>query len=274
MNEENDDEKQGGIAKWIPTIVLFVVVSVFVSLAWYSYHVGKESVKEDDLLVVEADSAPVKEKPLDPGGMKIPNQDKTIFETFSSNKPPAQVERVLPPPEEPITSKAELEETIGHNTNKQAVEVAHATTRETEKEQIKSLKFETAPKPEPAKPTEVKAVEVKSVEVKSVEHKTDTVKTTEEKPLEKKHSEPAKTGAVKIQLGAYGSDSEARGVWAKLQKKIPALSSRSPIIVRADVQGKGVFYRLRVGGFASKDDAKKFCKNLSDSGQACILASD
>ncbi len=270
MSEENDDEKQGGITKWAPTILLFVVVSAFVSLALYSYHVGKESVKEDDLLVVEADNAPVKEKPLDPGGMKIPNQDKTIFETFSSNKPPAQVERVLPPPEEPITSKAELEEAIGHNTNKQPASDAPAAPHEAEKEQIKALKFENSPKVETAK----QPVEVKSVEVKSIENKKVESKVTEEKPAEKKHSEPAKNGVVKVQLGAYGSDAEAHGVWSKLQKKIPALSSRSPIIVRADVQGKGVFYRLRVGGFASKDDAKKFCKTMSDSGQACILASD
>lgn len=268
MSEESDDEKQGGIARFAPTIVLLVVVAGFFSLAWYSYKVGKESVKEDDLLVVEADEAPVKEKPLDPGGMKIPNQDKTIFETFSNNKPPAQVERVLPPPEEPMVNRAELDESIGENVHQNAAS-ASVTQPAAEKESAKSAKSETA------KTVEVKSVEVKTVETKPVEKKTAEAKPVEPKPVEKKTTEAKPVaGGVKVQLGAYGSDSEARGVWGKLQKKNPALSSRSPIIVRADIQGKGIFYRLRVGGFASKDDAKKFCKTLSDSGQACILAKD
>ncbi len=71
------------------------------ALAWYAYHAGTQSTKDEDLLVVEADKTPMKEKPLDPGGMKFPNQDKTIFETFSNAQPP-KVERVLPAPEEPL----------------------------------------------------------------------------------------------------------------------------------------------------------------------------
>ncbi len=267
MSKDIDDEENaGGISKWIPTIVLFGAIIGFVSLAWYSYHVGKESVKEEDLLVVEADSAPVKEKPLDAGGMKFPNQDKTVFETFSSNQQPAKVERVLPAPEEPITNNEEMDSVIDQNTQKPVV---------------RFMDKPVAEKPTAEKPIEKPAVEVKKIEVAGIDNKkpdeikvTDKISIKKDEPVKAQEKSLVKTNGQKIQLGAYGSDKEARDVWIKLQKKIPALSNKSPIIVRADIQGKGIFYRLRVAGFGGKDDAKSFCKTLSTSGQACILVSE
>ena len=252
INDDNDNE--AGIAKWIPTIVLLVAVAGFASLAWYSYKVGRESVKEEDLLVIEADDAPIKEKPLDAGGMQFPNQDKTVFETFSSNQQPAKVERVLPVPEEPITNNEEMEKAIEQNVHKPAAEKIATEEKSAEVKRAESLVFYNK------KDDETKITDRISV-------KKDEVEKTPVKA-------PAKTSGQKVQLGAYGSEKEAQGVWTKLQKKISILADKSPIIVRADVQGKGVFYRLRVSGFACKDDAKAFCKTLSASGQACILVSE
>lgn len=105
-----DDEGANGFTRWIPSIIVFCVVAGFFTLSWYAYHAGMESVKEEDLLVVEADKTPVKEKPADPGGMQFPNQDKTIFETFGGSKAaPQKVERLLPTPEEPLSKEAEGE---------------------------------------------------------------------------------------------------------------------------------------------------------------------
>lgn len=99
-----DEDAVHGFIRWIPTLVVLCVVGGFFSLSWYAYHAGIESVKDDDLLVIEADKTPMKEKPADPGGMQFPNQDKTIFDTFSANKRPAQnVERILPSPEAPMS---------------------------------------------------------------------------------------------------------------------------------------------------------------------------
>lgn len=265
MSKERDDEENtGGITKWVPTLVLLGAIVGFMSLAWYSYHVGKESVKEEDLLVVEADNAPVKEKPLDAGGMKFPNQDKTVFETFSNNQQPAKVERVLPPPEEPITNHDEMDKVIDQNSHKPVV-------RFMDKHEEKNIV---------EKPVSEAAIEVKKIETAGINNKSDEIKITDkisikkDEPVKTQEKSSVKVSGKKVQLGAYGSDKEAHDVWVKLQKKTPSLAGRSPIIVRADVQGKGIFYRLRVGGFAGKDDAKSFCKTLSGSGQACILVSE
>ncbi len=109
---KSSSRRSVGNSSMIPVIVVFGTVAGFMALAWYAYQAGSQSVKEDDLLVVEADKTPVKEKPSDPGGMQFPNQDKTIFDTFSGNNPPAaKVERVLPQPEEPISKNIDTSET-------------------------------------------------------------------------------------------------------------------------------------------------------------------
>ncbi|MEQ1790249.1 MAG: hypothetical protein ABL857_07385, partial [Rickettsiales bacterium] len=117
MSSDNyDDEIEGeyvsGISKFVPTIVLATAIVGFISLAWYAYNAGKQSIKEDDLLVIEAEKTPMKEKPENRGGMHFPNQDKTIFETFSTSNPAKDAESVLPPPEEPIDKSIAIEAAI------------------------------------------------------------------------------------------------------------------------------------------------------------------
>jgi hypothetical protein len=109
-NEENEtspssDEvmEEGGRFRWLPGVVVTTAFAGFIALAWHAYHYGAQSVEDGNLVVVEADQTPMKEKPLDPGGMKFPNQDKTVFETFAGNGGnPPKVERIMPPPEEPM----------------------------------------------------------------------------------------------------------------------------------------------------------------------------
>lgn len=256
MGNKNDNDvgSNTAISKWVPTIVLVSTVVGFVSLAWYAYHTGRQSVKEEDLLVIESEKTPMKEKPEDPGGMKFPNQDKTIFETFSYNQPVAKVERVLPAPEEPIDKKEMLEAIIEQNNNKKMDDGENAKTSETTHAEVKKAEEPIINSKEP------------------VTEKTSE-KTNEPKPGDPNLSEKSsvKSGTVKVQLGAYRSEKEANENWIKIKKKFPALTDKSPIIVRVDVKGKGIFYRLRVGGFSSKSDAKSFCATLSAKGQACIL---
>lgn len=275
-NEEEDVEFENasGIMKWIPTIMLVSVITGFIMLAYYAYHSGKESVKEEELLVIEADKTPIKEKPEDPGGMKFPNQDKTIFETFSNSPTPPKVERVLPSPEEPIT-QAETKETPVENTETPKTEEVAGTTNVESNKVTNEEKSESAPvevekveavgvddkKPEVKKPVEEKAADTKaSAKPKAVEPKAAA------KP-------PVKTGSTKIQLGAFTTEKEANETWQKIQKKFPSLSGKTPAILRADVKGK-TFYRLRLGGFADKTSAAEMCKNLTAKGQSCMLAVD
>lgn len=84
---------------------------------------------------------------------------------------------------------------------------------------------------------------------------------------------PASSGGATIQLGSFPSSALAAAQWSKVKgANQELLGAYSPQIVEATIPGKGVWYRLRVGGFADKSAAKGVCQQLSAAGQACILA--
>ena len=71
-----------------------------------------------------------------------------------------------------------------------------------------------------------------------------------------------------VQLGAWRSEKEARDGWSLAQDNAGGLlEGLSPVIVRADIPGRGVFWRLRT---APKQPVAQFCAALAQKGQACI----
>lgn len=71
-----------------------------------------------------------------------------------------------------------------------------------------------------------------------------------------------------IQLAAATSGNEAEALWARLQRKNPALASFRKSIVPAQVGGR-LFYRLR----ASAPAAHSVCRQLQSAGVACFAVS-
>jgi cell division septation protein DedD len=74
-----------------------------------------------------------------------------------------------------------------------------------------------------------------------------------------------------VQLGAPGSEHEAREVFANLKRRYPAqLGPLQPTIVKAQSGGRTV-YRVRVGEM-SRDEATKLCQRLKSAGGSCFVA--
>ena len=75
-----------------------------------------------------------------------------------------------------------------------------------------------------------------------------------------------------VQLSSQKSESEAQASFRSLQTKFPnELGSRQPIIRRADLGTKGVFYRTMVGPFASTQEANQFCSSYKAAGGQCMV---
>ncbi len=76
---------------------------------------------------------------------------------------------------------------------------------------------------------------------------------------------------IRLQLGAYRTHKEAKASWSKLRKQHPDLVKNKALhIERADISGKGTFFRVQIYPFATKQEASKLCKQLSAKGQACF----
>ncbi len=85
-------------------------------------------------------------------------------------------------------------------------------------------------------------------------------------------STSALSGSHLIQVGAFRSQEEADAQWSKLQGKLgDYLSGKDDDVERADLGDKGVYYRLRIGPFASADAAKTFCAGLKERGTDCLI---
>lgn len=57
-----------------------------------------------------------------------------------------------------------------------------------------------------------------------------------------------------------------------MQARNKALASQKPVVVRADLGAKGVFYRVRLVGFDSQDDASRTCSKLKSRGVKCFIS--
>jgi len=74
------------------------------SAAWYGFKAGWYGHKSSSVPIIHANKDPIKEKPAKPGGRKVPDRDKLIYQRLGSGaKPPASVEQLLPPAEAPIS---------------------------------------------------------------------------------------------------------------------------------------------------------------------------
>ena len=79
----------------------------------------------------------------------------------------------------------------------------------------------------------------------------------------------AASGGALVQLGSFGSESEANATWATISKKFAYLAPMGKSIQAAQVNGQTV-YRLRVnaGGAGA---ATSLCAKLAAAGQACFV---
>jgi SPOR domain len=83
---------------------------------------------------------------------------------------------------------------------------------------------------------------------------------------------PAASGGYLVQVSSQRNEADAQASFRALQGKFPTvLGSRSPLIKRADLGDKGVYFRAMVGPFGSSDEAAQFCGSLKTAGGQCVV---
>ncbi len=82
---------------------------------------------------------------------------------------------------------------------------------------------------------------------------------------------PVAAGYV-VQLLAARSRDAAQGAWKRLRDRHrELLGPLSPSVVRADLGGKGVFYRLRAGPLGTEAAARALCAQLTARKVNCLV---
>jgi hypothetical protein len=79
-------------------------------------------------------------------------------------------------------------------------------------------------------------------------------------------------GGYLVQVSSQRNEADAQASFKALQGKFPTvLGSKDPVIKRADLGEKGVYYRAMVGPFGSSDEASQFCGSLKTAGGQCVV---
>ena len=75
-----------------------------------------------------------------------------------------------------------------------------------------------------------------------------------------------------VQVSSQRSETDAQASYKSLQGKFPAvLGSRAPLIKRADLGDKGIYFRAMVGPFGTPEEASQFCGSLKSAGGQCVV---
>jgi hypothetical protein len=79
-------------------------------------------------------------------------------------------------------------------------------------------------------------------------------------------------GGYLVQISSQRNEADAQSSFKALQGKFPSvLGSQTPVIKRADLGEKGVYYRAMVGPFGTSDEAAQFCNSLRSAGGQCFV---
>lgn len=104
------------------------------------------------------------------------------------------------------------------------------------------------------------------------ENPEDLLATAPPEAVEPPPQPAAAGGGYLVQLSAQRSMDQAQSAYATAQQSFPSvLGSLSPQIQEANLGEKGIYFRVRVGPWESRDDAIKVCEDLKAAGGSCFV---
>ena len=231
--------------------------------AWYILGSGGQPASgPQEVPVVKAEKAPVKVRPADPGGMEVPNQDKLVYNRVDQNSVKPEVEHLLPQPTQPKDLPR------GGDSLGDGMTPLPPPIPETAPKVVETTKVTPPAAAEPPKPPQVPVAKVESSKLEAP--KAPAVPSA---PAKSSTTPVAAAGAWQVQLGALRDEAGAETAWQRATKAAPDVLANLPHeVIRADLGPKGIFYRLRAGGFATREQADGICDSLKPKGVGCVVA--
>lgn len=221
-----------------------VALVAFAAIVWYAYSEGKRVGSEGIAPLIVADEGPVKVRPEKPGGMAVPNRDKGVYSRIAPNEAEGKVERLLPPPEAPLPQPVAPPQPAAESAPPKPRPVEAGAPEVPSKDALP--KAEAPPPPPPAAPPAP--------------------------PAPAPAAPAAAPGGFLVQLASLRDETAARTAWDRIKRQHAALlGGLSPDIDRVDLGAKGIWYRVRAGGLADAEAARRLCDQLKAGKQSCLV---
>lgn len=271
-------DQAGGKGRTMALVAGVVAGAVIAGAAAWTVFGPNSDGTAGQIPLIVAEPEPYKVRPDDPGGMQVENQDKLVYERLDGASSEAGVESILPPPETPKAPVAEAEpvappapvvaETAPPAIVPEPVTPAPAAP---EPEQVAEV---TPSEPAPAITTEPPAVPTPAAPSTTAPAPVEAASTPQ--PDEDSRSlesfVAALSGDYLIQIAALRSEDVAQSEWDRLSTRYASLlGSYRPMIVRADLGERGIFYRLRAGPLKDRPAADELCAALAAENVGCLV---
>jgi hypothetical protein len=251
-----------------PAIAVVAAAAAFGGVIWFAYQNGRDTSQSGAPPLVKADPSPVKIKPDQPGGQEIPFQDSTVYDKLDQNGQKPVMEKILPPPEAPVT-RPPVQAAVPPPAPPPAA-VADAP-----------------PAPDTASPTALAPVPGSAIitqppktavtppvaATKAAAPPPTSIAALESRALaEMAEKPPAKgAGAYRIKISAVRTPDAVQPEWARLKHRYgDILGGLSVTSSKTTVAGKGDFYRLEAGPL-DQAAAKSACDRLRGQGLGCVV---
>ncbi len=257
-----------------------------------------------DAPLIQADNRPTKVAPDDPGGKQFPHKNKLIYDRLQGDTAP-EVATIVPRQEEVASNTADAasapnaapqsggaqpapsgqpagegpkkvktlivkpDGTVMQSAGAGGTQVAAASPQT---QPAGGVPQPTTPSPA-ATPPEGTAASIAAPARKPSLDSAQT-QTAAVASAPKAAAAPSAAGEqFVVQVAARKSQTAALAAFADLQQRYPSLlNSYRPIIQRADLGTKGIWYRLRVGPMSEKTAAATLCEKLKSAGmRSCLV---
>jgi cell division septation protein DedD len=285
VDEVDGEDGDRGVSGLVVLLMGAVMFGAVASVVWIAYQHGvKTGARGTDAPFVTADPEPLKIE--NQVATETDGMERQVYDRFEgANGEPVEV--IAQGPEEPVNRSSY--DPIGDI----ASEAAPAASDDAVADRIAALAAEDAalnsaakapaaasatpvkeePKAEPTLPARSEPrTATPPTPASTGAADTQAVATPRELPTVSYRNEGAASGSHLVQVGAFRSEAEATAQWNSLQKKLGELATgKSDDIERADLGSKGVYYRLRIGPFASKAEATDYCSELKQRGTDCLI---
>ena len=260
-------------------LILVVALGGFVGLAYYAYHSGAQSVSKGDMVVVQADDAPIKQVPSDPEGEQFANKDKTIYDVISPAGGAHDTgEKLLPDPEQPVAVRdaRDAEDTDDHVQPMPPSTTTYVNKKLSAVEPVEEKPLKPAATTTPApSPTPVKKVEILAaapVVAPAPAVKVETPVVTAPAAVKPAASAPQATPAKPVQTAdaaptmvnespvASHKDAEKA---APTEKAKPATKKPAPVKEATKKPAATGAYKVQLGAYQSEAEAQANWKKIS-----------
>jgi len=274
------EKSRNGFIGTLAGIILAAIVGWLVLAPRFS-NTGPE-----DIPVIRRPITPAKIQPNEPGGLEIPDQDKSVYNLVEKKETSAaEIESLLPLPETPKMPEIAPEPEVATAPEIQQDDLTEAAEKPAvaaseEKLPVKKLdelieEVQTTEQQKikiPPKPAEIK------VEPKTVTAEPPAPVAKQEQPAPKAEATkpaaaPTKAvpaGTWQIQLMASSNKGAIENSWKTLSGKFSALKNL-PHEIESVKSGSNTIYRLKAGAFENREAADKICTQIKKNGGSCLV---